>query len=49
MDDFGVRKSVHAAPRVNQVSHPEGLTPYVWKAILCTRAVKLAEGGRDLV
>ena len=48
MDAFGVRRSVRAVPRADQISHMEGVSPSVWQATPCKRVGKAAEGGRDL-
>ena len=48
MDAFGVRRSVRAFPRSDQIIHLEGVPPYVCQLTSCNRVGKVAEGGRDL-
>ena len=48
VDVFGVRRSVRAVPRADQISHMEGFSPSVCQSTPCKRVGKAAEGGSDL-
>ena len=48
VDAFSVRRSVHAVPRSDHISHMEGVSPSAWQAMPCEIVEKAAEGGHDL-
>ena len=45
VESFGVWRSMRTVPSVDHVSHLEGVTPSIWQATPCEKAVKLVEGG----